>query len=171
MDWELVVNSLIQLIHYTAWPLTILVLILIFRKAIFRSLGLLKKMSVGDKLTLEFLPLELQKKIAEKVKFEEVTKDSYTWDNYLDALEILLAWVAICAGDITILRILGHSIEGDERTLKIAVRDYNKVAKKIEKERPESEALKIMSDLMNKAISELKSYESSRPKPHWSDDL
>lgn len=171
MDWELFVNSLIQLIHYTAWPLTILVLVLIFRKAILRSLGQLKKMSVGDKIALEFLPLEIQKRMAEKVKFEEIAKDSFTWKHYLDALENWMEWVAICAGHMILLRLKGRSGKGHQEQLKNTIYEYNKIAKKIERERSDSKVLKNMSVFMDGMITDLKSYESTIPKPHWSDDL
>lgn len=175
MDWlkffELITNSYIQLIHYTIWPLTVVVLILIFRKAILRSLGPLKKMSIGDKLALEFLPPELQKKIAEKVDFEEVTKDSLTWEHYLDALEGWMGGAALFAVSRVQLRLEGRSEKSDQEFLKDAVHAFNRMAKKIEKERSKSETLKAASEVIDDAKKTLKSYESSRPKPHWSDDL
>jgi hypothetical protein len=128
-------------------------------------------MSVGDKLTLEFLPLELQKKIAEKVEFEDVTKDSLTWDNYLDTLEKYVGWLSLFISAMIRIRSEGSPWEGDYGVVKQAMSTYNRVAKKIKKERPESGTLKTYSELLNKAKIALKSYESTIPKPHWSDEL
>lgn len=67
MDWvKLFVESYVQLIDCMAWPLTVLIVLLIFRKPLFRLLQRIKKVGAAD-LYAEFTPPETQKVLSEKI--------------------------------------------------------------------------------------------------------
>jgi hypothetical protein len=95
MDWlkllELLINLYIQMIHYLAWPVTLIIIIIVFREHIANKLQSLIKAGRKDTY-LEFLSPQMEKQIQKSPKFSQINKKNYNWDNYLDALERWAAW-------------------------------------------------------------------------------
>ena len=93
MNWvKLIAEFIVEIIHYTAWPVAILVILLVFllvfREAIVSLLGRLKKIGHGD-TSAEFIPPELQQKVSETVRYIDVNKDTLEWEHFEGALAAL----------------------------------------------------------------------------------
>ena len=89
MNWiELIAEFIVEIIHYAAWPVVILVVLLVFRKPIVSLLGRLKKISIGDKF-LEFMVSELHEKVSEKIRYFDVTKETLKWEHFESALVVI----------------------------------------------------------------------------------
>ncbi len=161
---KLFVESYVQLIGHIAWPVAISVILFIFRKPLIVKLQGLIKAGTG-KTYFEFEKFELQEIIAKKkLKFAEITKESFTWNNYLDALEQWAVWISWFADE----RLLGYIREGrspdDFTMLKFAISQFKMVLKIIRKERPDSGFLKSFEDSLRNTETQFEKYKSLFPK-------
>jgi hypothetical protein len=152
MDWlkllELLINFYIQSIHYLIWPVTILILVFIFRHPIDTKLRQLVKV----KGWAEFAPPreieEIQEKLTKDLKFSEVNKTTLIWDNYLDALERWAAWAGLIISKSIPRKETGWFIsESDKNLIKVASKDLKAVFKVLQRERPKSKLVNAIDKL------------------------
>lgn len=98
---ELVSKFIVEVIHYTAWPTVILVVLLVFCKPIISLIERFKKVGIkhGDK---EYFfeadaIMKHQKKVSKQSGFIEVSRDTLDFDNYLDVLEMWTGTLGLLA--------------------------------------------------------------------------
>ncbi len=137
--WQFIVD----VIHYTAWPITVLAVLYWFRKPMKGLLGRLKKAGAKDYYA-EFAIPDLQKKAMQKVKLPEVNKDTLTWQHYLDALE---NWVFNLGMKLHFVFMQQPSAI-DTKGMKHEMNVLKTVTEKIEKDRPNSTVIEFVHDVM-----------------------
>jgi hypothetical protein len=152
MDWlkllELLINLYIQSIHYLIWPVTVLILVFIFRQPIDIKLRELVKF----KDWAEFAPPREMEKIKEKMSqslnLSQINKETYIWENYLDALERWASWAGILISKSLPQKEAGWLIsESDKNLIKVASKDFKAVFKVLKRERPKSELVNSLDKL------------------------
>lgn len=145
MDWlKFFTESYVELIGHVAWPLTILALLLIFRKPIADKLRGLIKAGKGDTF-IEFLTSDLRDKVSKKkLKLSEITEDKYTWDDYLEALERWASWASVSE-----LLLVAYS--SDKSVITSASQEVNATSHALAKLAPQSELLALAKEIHSKA--------------------
>jgi len=144
---KLFVESYVQLIGHIAWPLSIVVILFIFRKPILDKLRRLTKASIGDMLSLEFAIAGLQEMIdKKKPKLSEITKDSLVWDNYLDALEQWAGWYVMYTMKLRQISKVQPIKKAEIMLWKNSRRNFKLMIRKIEENRPDCNLLEFYQE-------------------------
>lgn len=131
---------IVEIIHYASWPVLVLIIVLLFREDIVIVLQRLKKIGHGDKFA-EFMDFESKIKTSEKLMLYEVTKDTITWDYYLDLLQTFTSCNALIVKLCEVLPEYKDIKKDAEFRMK-------KSLKVIQKERPTSEFVSIFNKIV-----------------------
>jgi len=119
---------IIEILHYAAWPVVVLVVIYWLRKPIVAAIGRFKKIQHKDTV-FEFGPPELNREIAGKKGFLEITPDNFTWDDFLDYID----WMAVICGQLA----LATDALGDRVNAKNFKKHFDKMYEFLPQYRPE----------------------------------
>ena len=134
--WQFVIDF----VHYTAWPVVVLVILLVFRKNIGGVLRRIKRVGHGDKFA-EFIDYERKTSSSKKLMIYEVSEDSLTWDYYLDLLESFVSCNAM------IVRLSDDIPEYGDIKRDAAFR-MKKGFEVIQKERPTSHFVSLFNEML-----------------------
>src|SRR4030042_537554 len=156
-------NSYVQLIGHIAWPVAIVVILLIFRKPIETKIRDILKIGIGKAL-IECATPEMKEKLVNKVKFTKVTKTQYTWENYLDAMEQWALWIIWYAREAASSLVLGDKSLTKIKRVQLAIGQFNMVVKKIEEQNPDSVALKYLNKLKDELDTFLSTFNLINPE-------
>ncbi|MHC4173934.1 MAG: hypothetical protein ACYTBX_06900 [Planctomycetota bacterium] len=144
MQWiKLISETIIQIVHYAAWPIVVLVVLYWFRVSMTALLGRLKKAG-GRDYYAEFGFPELQNQITKKAKLSDVNKSTLTWEDYLDALE---HWAFDLGIKLHLMKVY-LPVAIDSKGMKHELNQLKIITEKIKKDRPDSTAIKFVRDLM-----------------------
>ena len=134
---------IIELIHYAAWPVLVLIIVLLFRKDIVIALRRLKKLGRGDNFA-EFMDFESKSKTSEELLLYKVTKDTLTWDYYVNLLQTVVSSNALI---VKLCEVLPKDKEYRE-IKKDAEFRMKKSFEVIQRERPTSVFVSILTEFI-----------------------
>lgn len=163
MKW---VKLLVELVGHIAWPVAILTILLIFRKSIMYKLRWLTKATKGD-ASLEFATSQRENMFEKERKLSDITEDSLTWDDYLDALEQWAVWIAAGALYVRQLYRPGLLRKKDVNLFNQGMKSFEVLFKKLQENRPESDGFKKLM----KAKDDLIPYDIAENDLSWFENL
>ena len=90
MKMKMILDFIVEIVHHTVWPATVLLVLFVFRKHIVSLLQRIQRVGYGDKYA-DIIPVEIREEIVEKltpVVTDEIDADACAWQP--EVLKMLL---------------------------------------------------------------------------------